>query len=448
MTNFDFLKKEEKFASFADVAINAEKIFHIDAEACALNCRRAAEFAVKWMYSADAELELPHYDDSFAVLTSGEIFRGIVKQDNIRRLDYIRRLGNNVAHKGKSVTPDQVRLCLENLFYFLDYVAYLYADEYEEKEYDRTLSDMQSEPAPAPAPEIDIDALLKENAALREELSAKREEREKTYSPPPQEPSEYETRTKYIDVMLMDAGWERGKNWIDEYPLTGMPNASEIGFADYVLLGDDGVPLAVVEAKRTCVDLSVGRRQAQLYADLLEKKFNKRPIIFLTNSFETRIWDDAHYPERTVSGIYSKRDLEKLFNLRRAKTSLKYITVDKRIAGRYYQEAAIKSVCEAFEQRNRRKALLVMATGSGKTRTVVGLVKVLLEHGWIKNVLFLADRTALVTQAKRTFVNLLEDFYVSSLCEATPDYNANGIFSTEKRGRAHLFLRALRPHRA
>ena len=429
MTNFDFLKNEEKFASFADVAINAEKIFHIDAEASALNCRRAAEFAVKWMYSADLELEMPPYDDSFAVLTSGEAFRGIVKQDNIRRLDYIRRLGNNVAHKGRSVTPDQVRLCLENLFYFLDCVAYLYADEYEEKEYDRTLPDMQSEPAPIPEPEIDIDALIAENTALREELSAKREEREKTYSPPSKEPSEYETRTKYIDVMLMDAGWELGKNWINEYPLSGMPNASEFGFADYVLFGDDGVPLAVVEAKRTCVDLSVGRRQAQLYADLLEKKFHKRPIIFLTNGFETRIWDDRYYPERAVSGIYSKRDLEKLFNLRRAKTSLKYITVDKRIAGRYYQEAAIKSVCEVFE-RNRRKALLVMATGSGKTRTVVGLVKVLLEHGWIKNVLFLADRTALVTQAKRTFVNLLEDFYVSNLCETTPDYNASGIFST------------------
>lgn len=430
MTNFDFLKSEPKFATFADVAVNAEKIFHIDVEACAINCRRAAEFAVKWMYFVDMELEMPAYDDSFAVLTSGETFRKIVQSDNIRRLDYIRKVGNNAAHKGKSVTNDQVRLSLENLFYFLDHVAYLYADEYEDKKYDKTLPDNQVEAQPSAAPEIDIEALLKENAALKEQLTARREEQAKTYTPPQHEPSEFETRKNYIDVMLIDAGWTLNKNWLNEFKLEGMPNPSGIGYADYVLFGDDGVPLAVIEAKKTCVDVAVGRQQAKLYADLLQEKFGRRPIIFLTNGFETRIWDDRFYPERPVSGIYSKRDLEKLFNLRSAKMSLKNVVVDKRIAGRYYQEAAIKSVCEAFGERNRRKALLVMATGSGKTRTIIGLIDVLLNHNWIKNILFLADRTALVTQAKRNFVNLLEDFYVSNICESGADYNANGIFST------------------
>ena len=195
-----------------------------------------------------------------------------------------------------------------------------------------------------------------------------------------------------------------------------MPNKSEVGYADYVLMGNDGRILAVIEAKRTCVDVSKGRQQAKLYADLIEEKQKRRPVVFLTNGFETKIIDNQ-YPERKVSAFYSKRDLEKLFNLQTMKSSLKYITVDKNIAGRYYQEAAIKAVCDSFDIKNRRKALLVMATGSGKTRTVIALCKVLLEQGWIKNILFLADRNSLVTQAKRNFVNLLPDLSVTNLAK-------------------------------
>ena len=230
--------------------------------------------------------------------------------------------------------------------------------------------------------------------------------------------------------MLKEAGWIEGKNWINEYEIPGMPNKAGVGYADYVLIGDDGTILAVIEAKRTCVDVSKGRQQAKLYADLIEQKQNGiRPVVFLTNGFETRLIDNQ-YPERVVSSIYSKRDLEKWFNLRRMRTSLKFIDVDKKIAGRYYQEAAIKAVCESFDQKNRRKALLVMATGSGKTRTVIALCKVLLEQGWVKNVLFLADRNSLVTQAKRSFVNLLPDLSVTNLCEEKDNYEAHGVFST------------------
>ncbi|MDO4804889.1 MAG: DEAD/DEAH box helicase family protein [Lachnospiraceae bacterium] len=270
---------------------------------------------------------------------------------------------------------------------------------------------------------------MAENAALREELTARRKEQEKSYVPKPLDISEYKTRKLYIDAMLEDAGWIEGKNWLNEYEIPGMPNKSEVGFADYVLLGDDGRILAVVEAKRTCVDVSKGRQQAKLYADLIEKRQGCRPVVFLTNGFDTRIVDNQ-YPERKVAAIYSKRDLEKLFNLQRMRSSLKYIVVDKSIAGRYYQEAAIKAACNDFGQKNRRKVLLVMATGSGKTRTVIALVKVLLEAGWIRNVLFLADRNSLVTQAKRSFVNLLPDLSVTNLCEEKDNYEAHGVFST------------------
>lgn len=243
------------------------------------------------------------------------------------------------------------------------------------------------------------------------------------------DPTEQETRKQYIDAMLRDAGWRLGVDWLEEVELQGMPNQAQVGFADYVLYGDNGKPLAVIEAKRTSVDPAKGRQQAKLYADLLEKQHGRRPVVFLTNGFETYLQDNQ-YPERQVAALYSKRDLEKLFNLRRMRQPLTDIQVDKNIAGRYYQEGAIKAVCHAFDTKNRRKALLVMATGSGKTRTAVALCKVLLERGWVKNILFLADRTSLVTQAKRSFVNLLPDLSVTNLCEEKDNTAAHCVFST------------------
>jgi len=431
MTNFDFLKSDPQFESFADAAIAAEKILHIDLEACILNCRRAMEFAVKWMYSVDGSLVSP-YQDTLVSLMNTEEFHDIVGIDIWRRMDFIRKMGNNAAHTGKKVTIEQAVLCLENLYIFLDFVVYCYGKNYTEGKFNPALLQQESEPVaavPAELPDINLEALIAENKALKEELTARREEQQQSYVPKPLELSEYRTRKIYIDAMLMDAGWTEGRDWLNEVELPGMPNKSEVGFADYVLYGDDGRPLALIEAKRTCVDVSKGRQQAKLYADLLEQKYHRRPVIFLTNGFETRI-NDNRYPERKVAAIYSKRDLEKLFNLQTLRTSLAHVNVNKKIAGRYYQEAAIKAVCHSFDAKNRRKALLVMATGSGKTRTVIALCDVLLQHGWVKNILFLADRNSLVTQAKRSFVNLLPDLSVTNLCEEKDNYNAHCVFST------------------
>ena len=431
MTNFDLFTKEQDFAPFAEPAVSAERIYQIDPAACALNCRRAMEVAVKWMYSVDSALVMP-YQDNLVSLISTDEFRGIVDDSLLRRMDFIRKTGNSAAHAGKKISKEQAALCLENLFIFLDFVSYCYADDYQEGSFDPSL--LEQEP-PAAAPVIDTEAELKleklmaENTALRAELTARRAEQQQTYVPKPLDITEYKTRKLYIDAMLEDAGWIEGKNWINEYKIPGIPNKSETGYADYVLIGDDGRILAVVEAKRTCLDAVKGREQAKLYADQIEQKQGLRPVVFLTNGFDTRIVDNQ-YPERKVAAFYSRRDLEKLFNLQRMRSSLKNIIVDKTIAGRYYQEAAVKAVCDSFGQKNRRRALLVMATGSGKTRTVIALVKVLLEQGWIKNVLFLADRNSLVTQAKRNFVNLLPDLSVTNLCEEKDNYTAHGVFST------------------
>ena len=428
MTNFTRFLSDPQLAPFAEVAETAERVYGIDPASCAFNCRRAMEFAVKWMYSVDGALVMP-YDDRLVSLMDNEDFRDIVGPDLCKRLKYIRQTGNDAAHKGIKISAEQAALCLENLYVFIDFIAYCYGSDYAEGEFDRSLLGRETAPAaPAPGAETDLAALMEENAALRAELTARREAQRESYAPKP-EPSEYKTRKLYIDAMLRDAGWIEGRNWLNEVELPGMPNKSELGYADYVLYDGTYRPLAVIEAKRTCVDPARGRQQAKLYADILEKQYGRRPVVFITNGFDTRI-DDGVYPERRVASIYSKRDLEKLFNLRSMRTSLKNVQVDKNIAGRYYQEGAIKAVCQAFDEKNRRKALLVMATGSGKTRTVIALVKVLLEHNWMKNVLFLADRNSLVTQAKRSFVNLLPDLSVTNLCEEKDNCTARCVFST------------------
>ena len=456
MTNFDFLQSEPQFAGFSEAAIGAERLYAVDSAACVIGCRRAMEFAVKWMYSVDAALILPYSDNLFSLMNAEE-FREVVGTDLYRRMDYIRRVANTAAHVGRKITADQAALCVENLYWFMDFVACCYAEHYEPREFDPSLLAPHPSPSATPSPEgggkvggafaksprleeravqnapgeveIDLAALLAENAALKAELTARRAEQQKSYVPKPLELSEYKTRKLYIDAMLTDAGWKEGKDWQNEVELFGMPNKSEVGYADYVLYGDDGRPLAVIEAKRTCVDVSKGRQQAKLYADLLEQKYHRRPVIFLTNGFDTRIQDNL-YPERRCAAIWSKRDLEKLFNLQTMRTSLKNVLVNRDIAGRYYQEGAIKAVCDAFGTKNRRKALLVMATGSGKTRTVIALCDVLLQHGWVKNILFLADRNSLVTQAKRNFVNLLPDLSVTNLCVEKDNYTAHCVFST------------------
>lgn len=432
MSNFSFFQHVPQMKSFTDIAVAAETVLSIDPAACVLNCRRAMEAAVKWMYAVDGSLVMP-WDDKLVTLINTEEFRGIVDDQLIFRLDFIRRMGNNAAHGGKVITREQAVLCLQNLFVFFDFLAYCYGENYTEHTFNPALLAEQSAQPTPPAVDEDaarkLDALIKENAALKEQLTQRREEQHQTYVPKPLEISEYKTRKLYIDAMLQDAGWVEGKNWLNEVKLPGMPNKSETGYADYVLYGDDGKALAIVEAKRSCVDPAVGRQQAKLYADIIEKQQGRRPVIFLTNGFETKI-DDGQYPERKCAAIWSKRDLEKWFNLLRMRTHLDNIVVDENIAGRYYQENAIKAVCNTFDARNRRKALLVMATGSGKTRTVIALCKVLLEHGWVKNILFLADRNSLVTQAKRSFVNLLPELSVTNLCEERDNTTAHCVFST------------------
>jgi type I restriction enzyme, R subunit len=230
--------------------------------------------------------------------------------------------------------------------------------------------------------------------------------------------TEEETRDYFVDLLLKEAGWPLDQKRDREFPVTGLPTEKGTGFVDYVLWGADGKPLGLVEAKRTRKDARIGEHQAKLYADCLEKQFGQRPIIFYSNGYEHRVWDDVFYPSRPVQGFFKRDELELLIQRRTARKRLSPLDIDPAIAERYYQTRAITRICEHFENDNMRKSLLVMATGSGKTRTVIALADLLMRANWAKPVLFLADRVALVRQAHKAFnahlpnagaVNLLND---------------------------------------
>src|SRR5690606_30599179 len=221
--------------------------------------------------------------------------------------------------------------------------------------------------------------------------------------------SESETRDYFIDLLLKEAGWPLDQPRDREFEVSGMPNAQGKGFVDYVLWGNDGKPLGLVEAKRTRRDPRAGQQQAKLYADCLEHQFGRRPVIFYSNGYDHWLWDDTRYPPRRVQGFYKKSELELLTQRRGTRRSLAEAPISPTIVERHYQTRAVRRIAEAFERDNDRKALLVMATGAGKTRTVIALCDLLMRYNWAKRVLFLADRVALVNQAVNAFKKFLPD---------------------------------------
>jgi type I restriction enzyme R subunit len=250
--------------------------------------------------------------------------------------------------------------------------------------------------------------LLVDKATLDEELVRLRAEVAQAKKaaaglPDPHDYSEAQTRDRFIDLLLHEAGWPLADKRDQEYPVTGMPNTQDSGFVDYVLWGEDGLPVGLVEAKRTRKSALLGQQQAKLYADCLEREFGQRPVIFYTNGYDHWLWDDAMYPPRAVQGFYTRDELALLIQRRASRKSLASAQPSPEIVERYYQTRAIRRIGEAFETDKERKALLVMATGAGKTRTVIALADLLMRCNWAKRVLFLADRVALVNQAVGAF---------------------------------------------
>lgn len=439
MSNFSFLENNQQFKSFASACIEAEKSIAINPAVSAILSRRALELAVKWLYKSDSYLSVP-YQDNLSALIHNRTFQDILEPELFPLIRYVVKLGNNAAHTSNAVSKGEAVLSLRNLHQFVAWLDYCYSTDYVETTFQEDLLPTGEEKKVGTKELEDLynrlgsqDKKLKdvvsENEKLREELRKVRENKDKSQPFQVDEISEFATRKKYIDLDLKDAGWIFGENSLEEYQVSGMPFGTGEGYADYILFGDNGKPLAVVEAKRTSKDPRVGEQQAKLYADCLEKTSGQRPVIFYTNGFETYVWDDFFYPPRRVAGFYSKEELQLVVDRRRNRIPLNNIKINEDIVNRYYQKEAVKAVCESFGKRD-RKSLLVMATGSGKTRVSIALVDILTRHEWVKNVLFLADRTALVKQAKNSFNNLLPDLSLCNLLDNKDNPESRMVFST------------------
>ena len=437
--NFEFLKKEKKYNTFTSACIEAEKSMVVSYAATAILSRRALELAVKWLYSFDDDLTVP-YDERLSALIHDYKFKSLIDSKLFPMLVYIQKLGNKAVHSSATITREQAVLSLKNLFEFVSWIDYCYSDEYMERSFNESLlGDHEKEKRTRQelldlyerlgAKDHKLEEVIKKNQALREQNKAKRESNRLNSHFEVDQISEYKTRKMYIDLELELCGWIFGQDCLEEVEVTGMPNQSGKGYVDYVLYGDDGKPLAIVEAKKTSVDPRIGQVQAERYADCLENQYGVRPIIFYTNGFEYYLWDDRSYPERIVSGLYTKEELLWMVYKREHKQPLENPVIKDEITNRHYQKMAVNAVCQAFNRGN-RKALLVMATGSGKTRTAISIVDVLTNNGWIKNVLFLADRTALVKQAKKNFKNLLPQLSLCNLLDNKDNPESRMVFST------------------
>ncbi len=436
--NFDFLQGQTEYALFAAACIEAERVLATSPAMAAVGCRKALELAVKWVYSADNTITMP-YKDNLQSLIHEPSFRFAMEHQTWSKLPYIVKLGNLAVHTDKAINRSEAVLSLSALFEFIQWLDYCYGSNYEERQFDEALiptgkvlldeSAVKEQHSLLQQKDAEIEALRAQIEAMSERLTADKAKHQEERSFTPVNISEYLTRKKYIDVDLKLLGWTFGDDVREEVPLTGMPTPEGKGYADYVLYGKDGLPLAVIEAKRSSKDPKIGTQQAKLYADCLERMTGQRPMMFITNGFETYLWDDVTSPQRKVSGIFGKADLEKLMQRRKDRKPLAEIPIDDKITDRYYQKEAIRAVCEHIESGHRR-ALLVMATGTGKTRTASSLTDVLSRGGHVTNVLFLADRTALVKQAKDDFKNYLPDMSLCNLLSNKDDKTARIVFST------------------
>lgn len=442
MPNFDFLNGRQEFSLFAASAVEAEKVFATSSAMCVIGCRKALELAVKWVYTVDNGIQAP-YKDNLSALIHEYTFKKQLPPLLFGKIKGIVTFGNMAVHTGKIVPPAFAVQSLKSLFEFIQWVDYSYGSDYQVRTFDaqripktHVSLDMQkilAQESLLGEKDAEIERLRQQLAELADKYTGAKERNRQSRTITMEDLSEFSTRKIYIDAMLLGMDWELegpDSDVSQEYEVEGMAGVpGQKGYADYVLWGRDGKPLAVVEAKKACKDPNTGRTQAKLYADCLELRFGQRPVMFTTNGFDTFFWDDKGGPQRKVSRIFSKTDLERIIERRTSRLPLESITISNAITDRYYQQAAIRSVCEEIS-RGVRKHLLVMATGTGKTRTAASLVDVLSRGHHITNVLFLADRTALVSQAKDNFKTYLPNMSLCNLCANKDDASARIVFST------------------
>jgi len=427
VSNFALLDHPE-WGFLLDSATKAEELANTDARASCFYSRRTLELAVTWLYKYDKSLRLP-YQDTLSALIHEPAFRQVLGDALFAKARLIKDLGNMAVHSTKKIGHSDALNAVRELFHFCFWLTRTYgrvARPNPGLTFDlallpkgpailaQTAEQLHKLEAEIQARDERLSVLLADKAVLSDELQKLQLEvaaakKANATQPDTHDYSEAETRKAFIDVLLKESGWSVDPAKSHEVEVAGMPNNEGKGFVDYVLWGDDGKPLALIEAKRTTKSATVGQQQAKLYADCLEQMYGQRPVIFYSNGYEHWIWDDKVYPPRPVQGFYKKQELELAIQRRTSRKKLAEATINGEIIERHYQHRAVRRVGATFEVDNQRKSLLVMATGAGKTRTVIALADVLMRCNWAKRILFLADRVALVNQAVNAFKTHLPD---------------------------------------
>lgn len=439
MLNFDYLKElsENQLTALSELyrfCDLCEQRQYTEPDTSAIYARKALEWLVKAIYQM--KNVVPGERATLLQLTTSDVFTDFIADpDLMKAIHWIRKVGNLAAHDGKVTRGDSFFTVL-NLYNLVGGVLLKLRVLKTLAPFDKSL--LPNQPTVKTIPPAIITETPSEFAGTVEPetvASAPTVKTDLSWG----DISEAETRRRFIDLMLREAGWEVLETEGDkasskaciEIEVNGMPNGTGKGYADYVLFGANGKPLAVIEAKRTSKDANVGKHQAELYADCLENRYGVRPVIYYTNGFEIYMIDGMGYPPRRLYAFHTEKDLELIMSRRNSRHDITDFTVKDSITDRYYQKRAIKNMCEWFNGKNRR-GLLVMATGTGKTRTAISLVDVLQRNEWVKNTLFLADRTSLVNQAARAFAKQLPNSPITILSDKTTetDPNARITFST------------------
>ena len=430
MRNFDYLKQIDVLHDLYRFCSAAEEVQQTDYDSCGWNCRKALEWMVRAIYKLK---NVPVGErDNLYTLSTGKPFTDLIADDDklMMACHYIRKVGNVAVHQG-GIKEKEAYYSLLNTYTLIGGILLRLGVLKTLAPFNKDLIPKKPSPFVAPATQIpEVPKAFVESVPGEHINKPVKAEMPKDYS-------EAETRSMFIDLLLAEAGWEVVA--LENSPMAcmagveiyveGMPNNKLEGYCDYVLYGKDCKPLAVIEAKRTSVDPERGKHQAELYADCLEKKYKQRPVIYYTNGFRTMIIDGLGYPPRQVMGFHTLDDLELMIS-RRGRSKMTDLAIRDDITNRDYQKMAIRSVCDHLNQMHRH-GLIVMATGTGKTRVAISLCEVLLRNKWAKNILFLADRTALVHQACDSFTELLPDYTTCILTGATDEEKgARLMFST------------------
>jgi len=441
MTNFDFIKLPQ----IKNLALAAEKTALLDPRSSCINARIALEACLHWMFDHDDELSHP-YESNLNAFLKETSFKETTPPHILSSCELIRKAGNQAAHETRPIPQATSRYTIIELHKVLHWFTRIYFDSNIESKFDPSLlptgasqdkgkeeaqklaeslaKKLEEERAQRALAEEELEKLKAEIAAHKAAAEAK---------PDTHDYSEADTRAFYIDLLLAESGWKVPSESVKlEYELTGVKrNASKtgMGYADYVLFGSDGKPLAVIEAKRTSRDPVEGKLQAEDYADALEAKFGQRPLIYYTNGYEVFYWDDKFYPPRKVAGFFKKDELDLAIQRRTTRQDIKQAYINKEIVDRPYQIAAIRAICSHFEDHHRR-SLIVMATGTGKTRTAIALVELMQKANWAKRVLYLCDRDSLIIQTKRAFTKNLPNTVAVDLRSARTDSKARVCLST------------------